>query len=367
MALFGKKVAAISNTPEIQAAVGFAPGYSSQNTGVNMIGQYYTYIEGDARNRAVSVPAINRARDLMASVIGCMPLRMYNERYMDGRAEKVYIDPRSWLRRPDPTVPYNFLMSWTFDDLFFFGRAFWYITSRTADGYPASFTRLPAGSIQTTDQAGPVWFAPSSQVYFQGGELDPANLVQFLSPTQGLIYSAPGAIETALKIEAARNRNASSSIPAGVLKQTDGEPLSAQELTDIAAQFNAARATNQTAALNQFLDYQPTTTTPDKMLLIESANYSALEAARLANVPPYLVGVSTGSYSYQSSQQARADLYIFGVKLYAEAIAATLSMDNVLPRGTYVEFDPTDYLADNIVADQANQPQENTQQQIANR
>jgi phage portal protein BeeE len=366
MALFGKKVAAISTTPEIQAAVGFAPGYSSQNTGVNMIGQYYTYIEGEARNRAVSVPAINRARDLMASVIGCMPLRMYNERYMDGRAEKVYIDPRSWLRRPDPTVPYNFLMSWTFDDLFFYGRAFWYITSRTADGYPASFTRLPAGSIQTTDQAGPVWFAPSSQVYFQGGELDPTNLVQFLSPTQGLIYSAPGAIETALKIEAARNRNASSSIPAGVLKQTDGEPLSAQELTDIAAQFNAARATNQTAALNQYLDYQPTTTTPDKMLLIESANYSALEAARLANVPPYLVGVSTGSYSYQSSQQARADLYIFGVKLYAEAIAATLSMDNVLPRGTYVEFDPTDYLADNIIADQANQPQENTQERIAN-
>ena len=103
------------------------------------------------------------------------------------------------------------------------------------------------------------------------------------------------------------------------------------------------------------------------MLLIESANYSALEAARLANVPPYLVGVSTGSYSYQSSQQARADLYIFGVKLYAEAIAATLSMDNVLPRGTYVEFDSTAYLADNLIADQANQPQENTQQQIANR
>ena len=67
------------------------------------------------------------------------------------------------------------------------------------------------------------------------------------------------------------------------------------------------------------------------------------------------------------SQQARADLYIFGVKLYAEAIAATLSMDNVLPRGTYVEFDAEDYLAENYVADQSNQPQENTQQQIANR
>jgi hypothetical protein len=49
--------------------------------------------------------------------------------------------------------------------------------------------------------AGPVWFAPSKEVYFNGGMLDPANLVQFLSPAQGMIYSAPGAIETALKLE----------------------------------------------------------------------------------------------------------------------------------------------------------------------
>jgi len=130
--------------------------------------------------------------------------------------------------------------------------------------------------------------------------------------------------------------------------------------------------TNQTAALNQYLTYEASTATPDKMLLIESANYSALEAARIANVPPYLVGVSTGSYSYQSAQQARADLYIFGVKLYAEAIAATLSMDNVLPRGTYVEFDAEDYLSEEYMADKMDEPneyniQENTQERIANR
>jgi phage portal protein BeeE len=373
MALFAKKTAAISTTPvaaDVQAAV----GYTSNAQGPNMIGQFYTYQEGDARNRAVSVPAISRALSLFKSVIGAMPLKMYNEVWNELEEEmtKVYLAPRSWLRRPDPTVPYQFLMSWTLDDLVMFGRSFWYITARTADGYPASFTRLPSGSITTPDQVGPVWFGPSKQIYFNGGELDPVNVVQFLSPIQGLIYSAPGAIETALKIEAARNRNASSSIPAGILKQTDGEPLSAQELTDIAAQFNAARATNQTAALNQYLSYEPTTMSPDKMLLIESANYSALEAARLANVPPYLVGVSTGSYSYQSAQQARADLYIFGVKLYAEAIAATLSMDNVLPRGTYVEFDADDYLSEEYMADKMDEPsevniEENTQERIANR
>jgi phage portal protein BeeE len=298
-----------------------------------------------------------------------MPLKMYTEMWNGDDMEKVYLAPRSWIRRPDPNVSFQFLMSWTLDDLMMYGRAFWYISSRTADGYPATFTRLPAGSITTTDQAGPVWFAPSSQVYFQGGEIDPANLVQFLSPAQGLIYSAPGAIETALKLEAARNRNASSSIPAGVLKQTGGEPLSAQELADLASAFNAARATNQTAALNEYLSYTETNSTPDKMLLIEASQYQSLEMSRLANVPPYLVGVATGAYSYQSSQQARADLYLFGVKLYADAIAGALSMDNVLPRGTYVCFDADEYLEENFMADTMDREdiniQEDTQERIA--
>ena len=108
-----------------------------------MIGQYYTYQEGEARNRAISVPAINRARDLMASVISCMPLKMYNEVWNELEEEmtKVYLAPRSWLRRPDPTVPYGHIMAWTFDDLFFYGRAFWYITSRTASRREVSTIR----------------------------------------------------------------------------------------------------------------------------------------------------------------------------------------------------------------------------------
>ena len=366
MALFNRvNKAAISPAPAKAAASG---GYSPNSAGVNLIGQYYTYIEGPARNRAMSVATISRARDLMASVISCMPLKMYNEMWNGDEMEQVNIAPRTWLRQPDPSVTYPFLMAWTFDDLFFYGRAFWYITARTQDGYPTAFTRLPAGSVTTQDQAGPVWFAPSKEVYFQGNMIDPKDLVQFLSPVQGIVYMSEQTVATALKLEAARYRNAESSIPAGVLKQTGGEPLSATELADLASAFNAARATNQTAALNEFLSYTETTATPDKMLLIDAANYQALECARLTNVPPYLVGVSTGSYSYQSSEQARADLYIFGVKAYADCIAATLSQNNVLPRGTYVKFDADEYLVENYAADKMDSPdmpQENTQEELA--
>lgn len=370
MALFNRvNKAAVSPAPA-QAKAAAAGGYSSNMSGVNMVGQYYSYYEGEARNRAMSVATISRARDLMASVIGSLPLRMYNERWNDSEKEmeKEYIAPRSWLRQPDPSVTYDFLMAWTFDDLFHYGRAFWVITSRTQDGFPASFTRIPAGSVTTTDQAGPVWYAPSKEVFFLGNMIEPRDLVQFLSPIQGIIYMSEQTVATALKLEAARYRNAESSIPAGVLKQTGGEPLSATELADLASAFNAARATNQTAALNEFLSYTETTATPDKMLLIDAANYQALECARLTNVPPYLVGVSTGAYSYQSSEQARADLYIFGVQAYASCIASTLSQNNVLPRGTYVEFDTEKFLVENEIADKMDSPdmpEENTQEELA--
>ena len=347
MGIFNRTVskAAISPQPSKAAAAGSGSYYQSVNNGgANMIGQYYSYIEGPARNRAMSVPTVSRARDLMASVIGCMSLKMYTEMWNGSEMEKMPLAPRTWLRRIDPTLPNNFVLSWLFDDLFFFGRAFLYITSRTADGYPASFTRLPAAMVQTLDQAGPVWFAPSKQIIFQGGELDANDVVQFLSPIQGIIYMSEQAVATALKLEAARYRNSSSAIPAGILRQTGGEPLSGQELADLAASFNLARETNQTAALNEFVTYTETLTSPDKMLLIDSAEFQAMEMARLCNIPPYLAGISVGSYSYQSSAESRMDLWTFGVRAYADCIAGTLSQNNILPNGTYVEFDVEGYL-----------------------
>jgi hypothetical protein len=346
MAIFSKSVnkAAISPEPTKAAAAG-GQYYSANTAGVGMIGQYYSYQEGEARNRAMSVPTVSRARDLMSSVISCMSLKQFSELWNGNEMEKIPLAPRTWLRRIDPSVPNSFIMSWTFDDLFFYGRAFWYITSRTADGYPASFSRIPAAMVNTLDQTGPVWFAPSKQLTFQGGNLNPDDLVQFLSPIQGIVYMSEKAIATALQLEAARYRNSSSAIPAGILSQVGGEPLSAQELADLAAAFNAARATNQTAALNEFVKYTETQTSPDKMLLIESAEFQAMEMARLCNIPPYLAGVSVGSYSYQSSAEARMDLWTFGVRAYADCIAGTLSQNNVLPNGTYVEFDVEQYLS----------------------
>ena len=86
-------------------------------------------------------------------------------------------------------------------------------------------------------------------------------------------------------------------------------------------------------------------------MLVAASEYQALEIARLANCPPYLLGVATGSYSYQNSTQARQDLYMFGAKLFMDCIAETLSMGNVLPRGTYVKFDIESYLSESYLSE----------------
>ena len=353
MALFGRnQTKAMIDTepaPPIAAASGptiYTDG--AGNLGAGSVGNFYSYSEGVLRNNAMSVPTIARARDLIASVIGATPLRMYKDVWdeQEGEMVKQYLAPRTWLKQPDPTLPYSTLMAWTLDDLFFYGKAIWFINSRTADGFPNSYQRLPASMVSFRDQAGPVFFAPSQEPYFQGGRIDPENLIQFISPIQGIIYQSEQAVQTALRLERARFRNATSTIPAGVLRVIGGEPLTQQEMQDLVASFNSARENNQTAGLSQDLEYKETSANPANMLLMEAANFQALEMTRITNIPPYLAGIDIGSYQYTSGKQSREDLYLFAARLYMDCIAQTLSMNNNLPNGTNVEFDIDAYLSD---------------------
>ena len=118
MGIFNKPVtkAAIS-TPSVQAAVGYAPTGNSTNPLKNL----YNYQSGYARDRAMTLATVSRSRDLLASVIACMPLKMYGEMYNDatGEMEEIPLAPRSWLRQPDPAVTYNHIMAYTLESLLF--------------------------------------------------------------------------------------------------------------------------------------------------------------------------------------------------------------------------------------------------------
>jgi hypothetical protein len=204
----------------------------------------------------MTLPVIVRGRDLICDTIAGLKLEMYREMWNGEEMEEVPLAPRSWLSRIDQSVPNQFIISWTIDDLIFEGRAFWLIESRSADGFPMSFTRLPAAMVQTLDQQGEVYFGPSKQVIFNGVQLDPRDLIQFISPMQSLNTTGARAVEIALRIEESRLRASQSVLPSGYLKQTGGEPLVVARALGSGSTVQFARTSgNHTAALERVSQY----------------------------------------------------------------------------------------------------------------
>jgi len=346
MALFSKKENALP-----KAAIGAARYANGGNVGAGMVDKFVFYTASPSVEAALSIPTVSRARDLIASMIGCLTFKQYSTQWNGEYMERIYLPPDTWFNQPDPNVTRNFIMANTASDLMMFGRAFWVITERLGNGFPNAFTWIPAQNVYTLDQTGPQWFGPSDQITFQGAPLATKDVVQFLSPNGGLIYQGQMAITTALRLQRAAERFATNEIPSGYLKQTGGEPMTSQDLADMAAAFAAARQQSTVAALNEYVDYKETSHKPDDLQLVQSREFMALEMARLANIPAYLVGVSVPGYTYQNAEQAREDLYLFGAKPLIECIEQTLSMNSIIPRGRYVELDVRGYLKENGMAD----------------
>jgi hypothetical protein len=286
-------------------------------------------------------------------MIGCLEITQYGRQWDGEDYEYINLPPDAWFQNPDPNVTRNFIMSFCADDLMFYGRAFWVVTERNAAGFPSAFTWIPAADVTTFDQAGPQWWGPSTQIYFQGIQLDTKDVVQFLSPIPALLFTGSRAINTATRLDAAAERFATMEVPAGYLKQTGGEPMSGQELADLAAAWSEARLTSSVAALNEYVEWKESNIDPSKMELVSARTYQALELSRVANIPPYLVGAPAGSgMTYQNAQQARQDLYLFGAKPYIDCIEQTLSLNHITPRGRYIELDVDSYLYDNDMSGQ---------------
>ena len=374
MPLFNRADRKVSTHPSIKAAAGAA--------GNPLVGNFINYTTGADRTIALRNPTISRARDLICGMVGCLEIEQYGRVWNGDEYEYVDLPPDTWFQNPDPNVTRNFIMSFTADDLLFYGRAFWVVTQRNAAGFPSAFTWIPAADVTTWDQAGPQWWGPSSQIYFQGIQLETRDVVQFLSPIPGLLFTGSRAINTAIRLDAAAERFATMEVPAGYLKQTGGEPMSGQELADLAAErfatmevpagylqqtegepmsgqeladlaaaWSEARLTSSVAALNQYVKWQESSIDPSKLELVNARTYQALELSRVANIPPYLVGAPTGSgMTYQNAQQARQDLYLFGSKFYIDCIEQTLSLNSVTPRGRYIKLDVDSYLEENDVS-----------------
>lgn len=340
MALFNRTARTQKPAVAVKAASGGAPGG---------VGSFLGYVVGTAEERALSIPTITRSRSLICNLIAGLDLNKYALEWnpLEEEYTKVYLQGEGWFTRPDPKVPRQFIMANTVSDLLLYGRAFWWVSARYSTGFPAAFTWLPHANVETPNQQGPQWWGMPDQVEFNGVDLDVSNVICFLAPDQGLLYTGNRAIDIAIRLDAAARRFALTEVAAGYLQQKDGsEPMTAEELGELASGWAGVRRESAIGALNSAVEFVEFKSDPSKMQLTEARNYAALEMSRLVGVPAYLVSAPTSSsMTYNNAQEQRRDLWLWGALPYATAIAERLSMDDVLPRGSHVEFDIEEALA----------------------
>lgn len=342
-------VDAASTPPAVNAAAGavtLARGHPSHRNPWGTDSEHFFPVEWlgipDAwsRDAAMSIPTVSRARDLICSAVGALPLTLWRVDFTAVPPVEAIAPPAGWMSRPDPNRTRQWLLAWTTDDLFFYGIAHWQITQRYAkpNDYPSAFQRITPGELHVDSRTG--------RTTVNGEQVDPRDIVEFLSPIDGLLANGWRAISIAMQLDDAADRFAGTEIPSGVLEeQPGGEDMSSDELTAEADKFTEARRTNTVAATNKYLRYREIQVDADKMQLIQGRAYQALELARLANVPPYLVGAPAGTgMTYQNALQARGDLIDFGAMPYIGCIEQTLGGPNVVPRGQAVRLDTNAWL-----------------------
>lgn len=341
MAFFSRKIttAEFASSP-VKAAAG---------VGMSGIPPTYAWTSGAFEQIALSLPTVSRARDLLASTISSLEFRQYVKQWNGTEYEEIYVPNESWMENPDPKVPRQFILANTVTDLWMTGRAFWAVTSRNAtDGRPMSFEWLPSANIQTPSQVGPQFFGMPDEIEFNGIQLDPNEIITFLAPTTGLMYSGRRSVNIATHLDQYADRAATIETVPGYLQQTAaGETMSGEELGDLAAQWaQARREGNVIGALNNYVNFVEYDQSPLETNAAQR-EYQALDLSRICSVPAYLVSAPTpgASMTYQNASQARQDLWLFGAQMYAHAIESRLSMNDVLSRGRHVCFDTRELLA----------------------
>jgi HK97 family phage prohead protease len=285
------------------------------------------------RDVAIQVPAVKRARDLIASTIGQLPADVFNSKHVVAR--------NPLLDQPERNRARVITMSLTVEDLLFYGRAWWQVTERDGAGWPTFVKRVDPRFVDDGTgwpcQVGP-YYEPG-KVYINGKHVPDADIIRFDSPNDPLLVAGARAIRTALRLDAAAANYAEGTPPADYFEPRDGvDPAEDEEIQAILDAWAAARRARSTAYIPAALKYNISGFDPQKLQLQEARQHAVVEIARAAGIDPEALGVSTTSRTYFNAFDKRKEFTDFVLSAYVAAIEDRLSMGDVTRQGHTVRF-----------------------------
>ena len=332
---------------DIVATDATAPTYTSfgdfqTHALTNPSNGWYERLYGGSTN---SVGTVDRCLQLTAQQIAAMPLRYRHSETTSG------YEPQ-WISDPDPAWYPNGIYDAVFAavwSIYAHGDAFLYVTSRYEFGYPRTWTLLDPATMNVKQGFG-------ERVYVSKNTLlDPNDILHVMrDPIGGLrgrssLSAYWSNVESAYAAESyAANVYESTGVNRVALKSKHKlNPENALALQQQWAQSVSNRA-GAPAILPPELDLLDTLSiSPKDMMLLESREWDARQIAAAFGVPAVLLNIAlSGGLVYQAPAQ------LFEIWWRSELMPAASKLQEALsrwlPRGHWVEFDPSASLRPNL-------------------
>lgn len=286
------------------------------------------------RAEAMRVPAVAKARATLVTLIAGAPLRALD-------ADGLRSPQPAWTYRTNGMLSPWHRMAWTVDDCLFYGWSCWQATIG-ADRFPLHMDRVPYGAW-AVDADQRIVYADAQDP--RHGEPIPGALL-IPGPSEGLLANAGGTIRAAANVERSWAGRVRNPIPVVELHETLPNSISREEARELVATFNKNRndpdgATTYTPANLELRTHGEVTADT----LIEARNAVRLDVANFTNLPAAALdgSLSTASLTY-STQEGKESEVAQAVRYWSDPIAARLSQDDVVPAGTRVRYDFSQYV-----------------------
>jgi len=287
---------------------------------------------------AANVGTVDRCLQLTAQQVATMPLRYRHSDDVQG------YEP-AWVHDPDPAWYPNgigdavFSATWS---VYARGECFLWATSRYESGYPRTWTLLDPVTMHVEDLGGYRGYRSN------GVWLDERDVIHVMRDPRGGLRGRSSLEAYAANVASAYQAEA---FAADVYASGGGtrvalkskQRLSQTQATDVQAQWvDAARKRlGAPAIIGPDLDLlQTLSISPKDLMLLESRDWDARQIAAAFGVPAVLLNIAmAGGMVYQNPVQ------LFGLWWRAElmpgAVKVQEALSRWLPRGHWVEFDPS--------------------------
>lgn len=303
---------------------------------IEAVGDFYG-LQGDmlppTRAEAMSVPAMARARHLIVAP-SRLPMVVKPADYRQS----------ALIEQPDPKRTRVAVLADTLDDLLFNGIGLWRVTERyAADNRPRHAERIGLWRLTRDPQTGA--FLIDEQ------RVPDADLIWFEGPHEGILAFGGRALRSAVRLDRSYNATAKTPAVATELHQTTDDEMDDDEVQALVDGAQAAIAARGVVWTNNAVELKTHTASAEN-LLIQGRNAAAVDIARMSGLPAAIIdAVPPGaSDTYQNVQAKLREARDIGLDSYAAAVTARLSLDDVLPRGVWCEFEWDPLLRDGFTA-----------------